>query len=147
MRPSSSNFLSKILPPIMSSWGGRSSTRSPSSTMTVGTSPPLPLPLLTITCSEPGTIEFSKPSYLVKESVEVALLPLQRSNGADGTVVVSWRYVTSFLFFDLAASSRWLLMQNERPQRQGGCTVYREGGRGHLRARGGPQEHRDSHHK
>ena len=41
--------------------------------------------------AEPGTIEFSKPSYLVKESVGTAYFPLQRTNGADGTVEVEWK--------------------------------------------------------
>ncbi|XP_076813296.1 sodium/calcium exchanger 1-like isoform X2 [Clavelina lepadiformis] len=40
---------------------------------------------------EPGTIEFTKPSYLVKESVGNAYFPLQRTNGADGVVEVVWR--------------------------------------------------------
>lgn len=39
---------------------------------------------------EPGTVEFTKPSYLVKESVGVAQLPLQRFSGADGVVEVVW---------------------------------------------------------
>lgn len=39
---------------------------------------------------EPGTVEFTKPSYLVKESVGVALMPLHRFSGADGVVQVDW---------------------------------------------------------
>ncbi|XP_078488536.1 sodium/calcium exchanger 2 isoform X2 [Ciona intestinalis] len=40
---------------------------------------------------EPGTIEFTKPSYLVKESIGTAYIPLQRTNGADGIVNVEYR--------------------------------------------------------
>uniref|UniRef100_H2Z6E5 Calx-beta domain-containing protein n=1 Tax=Ciona savignyi TaxID=51511 RepID=H2Z6E5_CIOSA len=39
----------------------------------------------------PGTIEFTKPSYLVKESIGTAYIPLQRTNGADGVVKVKYR--------------------------------------------------------
>uniref|UniRef100_F6YY65 Calx-beta domain-containing protein n=1 Tax=Ciona intestinalis TaxID=7719 RepID=F6YY65_CIOIN len=39
---------------------------------------------------EPGTIEFTKPSYLVKESIGTAYIPLQRT-GADGIVNVEYR--------------------------------------------------------
>jgi len=39
---------------------------------------------------EPGTVEFTKPSYLVKESVGTAQMPLQRFSGADGIVEVEW---------------------------------------------------------
>lgn len=39
---------------------------------------------------EPGTIEFTQPSHLVKESVGTAHVPLKRTNGADGTVTVEW---------------------------------------------------------
>uniref|UniRef100_H2Z6E7 Calx-beta domain-containing protein n=1 Tax=Ciona savignyi TaxID=51511 RepID=H2Z6E7_CIOSA len=46
-----------------------------------------PLNLIT----EPGTIEFTKPSYLVKESIGTAYIPLQRTNGADGVVKVKYR--------------------------------------------------------
>ncbi|XP_076458128.1 sodium/calcium exchanger 1-like [Babylonia areolata] len=40
---------------------------------------------------EPGKVEFSKPSYIVKESAEQAQLTINRVNGADGEVTVSWR--------------------------------------------------------
>ena len=36
-------------------------------------------------------MQFSKPSYIVKESAEQAHLTINRVNGADGEVVVSWR--------------------------------------------------------
>nr|XP_039253587.1 sodium/calcium exchanger 3-like [Styela clava] len=39
---------------------------------------------------EPGTVEFTKPSYLVKESVGTAQIPLHRFDGADGIVTVTW---------------------------------------------------------
>ena len=42
------------------------------------------------TRAEPGTVEFTKPSYLVKESVGTAQMPLQRFSGADGIVEVEW---------------------------------------------------------
>ena len=41
--------------------------------------------------SEPGTFEFAKPSLLFKESAGKALIPVERSNGADGKVTVGWR--------------------------------------------------------
>ncbi|KAL8609364.1 hypothetical protein ACOMHN_008158 [Nucella lapillus] len=40
---------------------------------------------------EPGKLEFSKPSYIVKESAETAQLTVRRVSGADGEVVVSWK--------------------------------------------------------
>ncbi|XP_059147493.1 sodium/calcium exchanger 2-like [Physella acuta] len=39
---------------------------------------------------EPGTLEFSKPSYIVKESASAARLVVNRVNGADGEVTVKW---------------------------------------------------------
>ncbi|XP_076456318.1 sodium/calcium exchanger Calx-like [Babylonia areolata] len=42
---------------------------------------------------EPGRLQFSKPSYLIKESSERAQLTVQRVSGADGQVAVSWRTV------------------------------------------------------
>ena len=41
--------------------------------------------------SEPGKLEFSKPSYIVKESVDNAQLTINRVNGADGEVTVNWK--------------------------------------------------------
>ncbi|KAK7113071.1 sodium/calcium exchanger 3-like [Littorina saxatilis] len=40
---------------------------------------------------EPGKVEFSKPSYIVKESAERVQLTVNRVNGADGEVMVSWK--------------------------------------------------------
>ncbi|XP_061168050.1 sodium/calcium exchanger 3-like isoform X2 [Saccostrea echinata] len=40
---------------------------------------------------EPGKIEFSKPSYIIRESNECAQIFVNRVNGADGTVTVRWR--------------------------------------------------------
>ena len=42
-------------------------------------------------CVEPGTFEFSKPSLLFKESAGKALIPIERINGADGRVEISWQ--------------------------------------------------------
>lgn len=42
--------------------------------------------------TEPGTFEFSKPSYVFKAtSMECGLLPVVRSNGTDGVVRLPWR--------------------------------------------------------
>ena len=41
--------------------------------------------------SEPGTFEFAKPSLLFKESCGKALLPIERTNGCDGRVVLKWK--------------------------------------------------------
>ena len=38
--------------------------------------------------SEPGTFEFTKPSFLFKESAGKAIIPIQRVNGADGKVEI-----------------------------------------------------------
>lgn len=40
---------------------------------------------------EPGKLEWSKPSYIIKESSGVAQLFVNRVNGADGAISVSWR--------------------------------------------------------
>ncbi|XP_055876375.1 sodium/calcium exchanger 3-like isoform X2 [Biomphalaria glabrata] len=40
---------------------------------------------------EPGTIQFSKPSYVVKETGLKALIPLVRLGGADGHISVKWQ--------------------------------------------------------
>ncbi|KAK7507405.1 hypothetical protein BaRGS_00001340 [Batillaria attramentaria] len=40
---------------------------------------------------EPGKLEFAKPSFIVKESAERAQLVINRVNGADGEVSVTWR--------------------------------------------------------
>jgi solute carrier family 8 (sodium/calcium exchanger) len=40
---------------------------------------------------EPGTFEFAKPSFLYKESAGKALIPVERTNGADGKVEVKWK--------------------------------------------------------
>ena len=42
-------------------------------------------------CTEPGTFEFAKPSLLFKESAGKALIPVERSNGADGIVELEWK--------------------------------------------------------
>ena len=39
---------------------------------------------------EPGTIEFTKPSFIFKESSLAAEIELHRVNGADGQVSVKW---------------------------------------------------------
>ena len=41
--------------------------------------------------TEPGTFEFAKPSLLFKESAGKALIPVERSNGADGHVELEWK--------------------------------------------------------
>ncbi|KAK7113072.1 sodium/calcium exchanger 1-like [Littorina saxatilis] len=38
----------------------------------------------------PGTYEFSEPSVVVKESVGTVQIPVSRTNGADGRVVLKW---------------------------------------------------------
>ncbi|XP_062575827.1 sodium/calcium exchanger 3-like isoform X2 [Saccostrea cucullata] len=40
---------------------------------------------------EPGKVEFSKPSYIIRESNECAQVFVNRVNGADGKVTVRWR--------------------------------------------------------
>ena len=40
--------------------------------------------------ADPGVFEFEKPSFLIKESVGVAQIPVTRANGCDGRVAVSW---------------------------------------------------------
>ncbi|XP_041362525.1 sodium/calcium exchanger 1-like isoform X2 [Gigantopelta aegis] len=40
---------------------------------------------------EPGLLEFAKPSIVIKESSLVARVPVQRINGADGHVSVTWK--------------------------------------------------------
>ena len=40
--------------------------------------------------TEPGVIEFTKPSNIYKESSGIAEIELQRTNGADGQVSVKW---------------------------------------------------------
>jgi len=40
--------------------------------------------------TDPGVFEFEKPSFLIKESVGVAQIPVTRSNGCDGRVAVHW---------------------------------------------------------
>lgn len=40
---------------------------------------------------EPGKLEFSKPSYIIRESNECAQVYVNRVNGADGLVTVRWR--------------------------------------------------------
>nr|XP_006824698.1 PREDICTED: sodium/calcium exchanger 3-like [Saccoglossus kowalevskii] len=40
---------------------------------------------------EPGTFEFTMPSYLVKESIGVLQVPVSRNNGTDGKVVLKWK--------------------------------------------------------
>jgi len=40
--------------------------------------------------SDPGVFEFEKPSFLIKESVGVAQIPVTRANGCDGRVAVHW---------------------------------------------------------
>ena len=41
-------------------------------------------------CIDPGVFEFEKPSFLIKESVGVAQIPVTRVNGCDGRVAVHW---------------------------------------------------------
>lgn len=41
--------------------------------------------------SEPGTFQFSKPSYVVREGTGKAQLFVNRTNGADGVVKVNWQ--------------------------------------------------------
>ena len=41
--------------------------------------------------TEPGTLQFAKPSLLFKESAGKALIPITRENGCDGRVSVSWK--------------------------------------------------------
>ena len=40
--------------------------------------------------ADPGVFEFEKPSFLIKESVGVAQIPVTRANGCDGRVAVNW---------------------------------------------------------
>ncbi|XP_033127546.1 sodium/calcium exchanger 3-like [Anneissia japonica] len=40
---------------------------------------------------EPGTLEFAKTSFLVTENIGNAELPVQRLNGCDGKIEVTWR--------------------------------------------------------
>ncbi|XP_067938213.1 sodium/calcium exchanger 3-like isoform X2 [Watersipora subatra] len=40
---------------------------------------------------EPGTVEFAHPSFVFKESVGKAMVTVNRANGADGRIQVSWR--------------------------------------------------------
>ncbi|XP_071953755.1 sodium/calcium exchanger 3-like [Antedon mediterranea] len=40
---------------------------------------------------EPGTLEFAKTSFLVTENIGKAELPIQRLNGCDGKIEVTWR--------------------------------------------------------
>jgi len=41
--------------------------------------------------AEPGTLEFAHPSFVFKESVGKALVAVNRVNGADGRIQVSWK--------------------------------------------------------
>ena len=41
--------------------------------------------------TDPGTIEFDKPSFLFKESCGIARIPVKRVNGADGVLKANWR--------------------------------------------------------
>ena len=43
--------------------------------------------------SEPGTLQFEKRGYLVKESCGDAEIALVRQNGADGVISVKWRSI------------------------------------------------------
>ena len=43
--------------------------------------------------SEPGTLQFEKRGYLVKESCGDAEISLVRQNGADGLISVKWRSI------------------------------------------------------
>ena len=50
--------------------------------------------ILMIKCifvSEPGVLEFSKPSIVITESARKARIPVKRSNGADGHVSIKWK--------------------------------------------------------
>jgi len=40
--------------------------------------------------TDPGVFEFEKPSFLIKESVGVAQIPVTRANGCDGRVAILW---------------------------------------------------------
>lgn len=40
---------------------------------------------------EPGTIEFENPSFMFKESIGVARIPVKRVNGADGEIKANWQ--------------------------------------------------------
>ncbi|XP_072167708.1 sodium/calcium exchanger Calx-like [Diadema setosum] len=40
---------------------------------------------------EPGTLEFTKTSYIVKESIGSAVLPVIRNQGSDGKIEVKWK--------------------------------------------------------
>jgi len=40
--------------------------------------------------ADPGIFEFEKPSFLIKESVGMAQIPVTRANGCDGRVAVQW---------------------------------------------------------
>ncbi|XP_067672018.1 sodium/calcium exchanger 2-like [Haliotis asinina] len=40
---------------------------------------------------DPGMFGFAKPSFVFKESAGRAMIPVERSNGADGRVVVGWK--------------------------------------------------------
>ena len=44
-----------------------------------------------LSIAEPGKFEFTKPSYIVRDSVDTAQVFVKRSNGADGTVSVGWK--------------------------------------------------------
>ena len=43
--------------------------------------------------SEPGTLQFEKRGYLVKESCGDAEIAILRQNGADGAIAVHWRTI------------------------------------------------------
>ena len=43
--------------------------------------------------SEPGQFEFEKPSFLIKESIGVAKIPIRRNNGTDGACSLSWKAI------------------------------------------------------
>ena len=40
--------------------------------------------------AEPGTLEFAHPSFVFKESIGKAMVTVNRVNGADGRIQVSW---------------------------------------------------------
>ena len=40
--------------------------------------------------ADPGVFEFAKPSLIVKESAGKALIPVERSNGCDGKVMLKY---------------------------------------------------------
>jgi len=40
---------------------------------------------------EPGTLEFNKPSHIMKESCGQAQIEVERTNGADGKIEVTWK--------------------------------------------------------